>query len=455
MNVTSPDTGVNMDETLSTKRQNAVDIFQAGLQAVAPGAAIKKFCQLNGEILTVDEKSYDLNRFTNIYVIGAGKAGASMAKAVEEVLGNRITAGLVTVKYDHLEILQKIKIHEAGHPVPDQNGLDGAQAIYQLATSADEHTLVLCLISGGGSSLLPLPVVGVTLEDKQRTTKVLLACGATIHEINAIRKHLSVVKGGGLAKAVYPATLITLILSDVVGDDLDSIASGPCVPDSKTFADCRAIFKKFNIEKTIPASVLNHIEAGIAGKVAETPKAEQAFFEKTQNVIVASNFNALLKAKEKADQLGYHSLLLSSMLEGETRDVAANHIAIVRDIQLHGLPLQQPACILSGGETTVKIQGTGKGGRSQEFTLAAAIKMVGLQNIIVLCAGTDGTDGPTDAAGALADETTLQRAHVMSLNPQEYLENNDSYHFFDKLGDLYKIGPTNTNVMDLRVILVG
>ncbi|MEA3544502.1 MAG: glycerate kinase, partial [Thermodesulfobacteriota bacterium] len=344
---------------------------------------------------------------------------------------------------------------EAGHPVPDQNGLDGAQAIYQLAASADENTLVLCLLSGGGSALLPLPVAGVSLEDKQTTTRVLLACGATIHEINAIRKHLSVIKGGGLARAVYPATLLTLILSDVIGDDLDSVASGPCVPDSKTYADCKAIFKKYSITNEIPSSVLSHIEAGIAGKVAETPKVGQDFFKKTQNVIVASNFNALLKAKEKADQLGYNSLLLSSMLEGETRDVAANHIAIAREIQLHGHPLRPPACLLSGGETTVRIKGTGKGGRNQEFSLAAAIKMADMKNIIILSAGTDGSDGPTDAAGAVADEKTVQRAETLLLDPQKYLDNNDSYHFFDKLDDLYKTGPTNTNVMDLRIILIG
>ncbi len=436
-------------------KQHAIDIFQAGLQTVAPGTAIKKFCQLDDEVLTVAGKNYDLSQYNNIYVIGAGKAGASMAKAIEEIIGDRISTGLVTVKYDHLEKLQKTKIQEAGHPVPDQNGLVGAQAIYQLADSADESTLVICLISGGGSSLLPLPVAGVTLADKQKTTRILLACGATIHEMNAIRKHLSVIKGGGLARVVYPATLITLILSDVVGDDLDSIASGPCVPDSKTFADCRAIFRKYKIENQIPGSVLSYIEAGISGEVAETPKSGQEIFDKTRNVIVASNDDALVKAKEKADELGYNTLLLSSMLEGETRDVAANHIDIARGIQLHRQPVQPPACLLSGGETTVTIRGTGTGGRNQEFTLAAAIKMAGMKNITVLSAGTDGSDGPTDAAGALADETTLPRAEALLLDPQSYLDNNDSYHFFDKLGNLYKIGPTKTNVMDLRIILVG
>jgi len=444
---------VNPDKLIL--RQSAIKIFQAGLQAVAPGAAIKKFFQINKDIMIVAGQNYGLSKYQNVIVLGAGKAGASMAKAVEEILGDRITTGLIAVKYEHLEELKKIKIQEAGHPLPDQNGLDGAHAIYQLATSADEDTLVICLISGGGSALLPLPVAGVSLNDKQETTRVLLSCGATIHEINAVRKHLSLIKGGGLAKAVYPATLITLILSDVVGDDLDSIASGPCFPDSKTFADCQAIFKKYSIVDKIPSSVLRHIESGVSGNVAETPKAGQEFFQKTQNVIVASNFNALLKAKEKAEELGYNTLLLSSMLEGETREVAANHIAIAREIQLHGYPLQKPACLLSGGETTVKIQGTGKGGRNQEFALAAAIKMVGMSNTIVLSAGTDGSDGPTDAAGAIADETTLQRSIDAGLTPQQYLDNNDSYNFFDRLNDLYKTGPTNTNVMDLRIVLIS
>ncbi|WP_321371678.1 glycerate kinase [uncultured Desulfuromusa sp.] len=443
-----------MKDQLPANRQNAIKIFQAGLQAVAPGAAIKNVCHLDQSILSVDGQKYDLDTYSSILIIGAGKAGSSMGKAVEDILGDRISKGLIVVKYDHLEELKTIKIHEAGHPVPDQNGLEGAQAIYRLASSAKEDTLVLCLISGGGSALLTLPVEGGTLEDKQETTQVLLSCGATIHEINAIRKHLSLIKGGGLAKAVYPATLITLILSDVVGDDLDSIASGPSVPDSKTYADCQAIFKKYAITKDIPESVRRHIESGIAGNIAETPKPGQEFFRKTQNVIVASNFNALLKAKEKADELGYNTLILSSMLEGETREVAAIHIAIAREIHSHGYPLQKPACLLSGGETTVRIQGNGKGGRNQEFALAAAIKMAGMKNSIVLSAGTDGTDGPTDAAGAIVDGRTVERAVKAGLDPQQYLDNNDSYHFFDKLNDLFKTGPTHTNVMDLRIILI-
>lgn len=436
------------------KRQDAIEIFQAGLGAVAPGEAIKRFCSLDGDTLQVDGRSYDLVRFRKIYILGVGKAGASMARAIEEILGERISAGIISVKYGHLEDLKKIKIYEAGHPVPDQNGYMGAKAIYQLASSADEETLVICLISGGGSALMPLPVDGVTLEDKQETTRVMLACGADIHEINTVRKHLSAIKGGGLARAAFPATLVTLILSDVVGDDLDSIASGPCVPDFTTFSDCQVIFAKYAIEDEIPASVLQYIEKGVTGSVPETPKEGESFFKKTQNVIVGSNYDALLKAKEKADELGYNTLLLSSMIEGETRDVASNHVAIAAEIQLHGYPLKKPACVLSGGETTVKIQGDGKGGRNQEFVLAAALRLRGMEGVVVLSAGTDGNDGPTDAAGAICDTNTIIRAVAQGLDGLQYLNNNDSYHFFDKLDDLYKTGPTNTNVMDLRIVLV-
>ena len=443
-----------MSHEFDQSRRNAIEIFQAGLGAVAPGAAIKRYVQRRDEMLLVDGRHYDLSRYRQIFVIGAGKAGASMAAAVEEILGERITQGIITVKYGHLEKLAIVKIHEAGHPVPDENGHRGARAIYELAASADEKTLVLCLISGGGSALLPLPVADITLADKQATTSILLSCGATIHEINAIRKHLSAIKGGGLARAVYPATIITLILSDVVGDDLDSIASGPCVPDSMSFADCQSLFAKYSIEAEIPVRVRSYIQKGVAGEVPETPKAGDEIFTRTQNVIVGNNFNSLIRAKEKAEELGYRTLLLSSRIEGETRDVAFNHMAIAAEIELHGLPVAKPACILTGGETTVKLKGDGKGGRNQEFVLAAAMKMSGLSHAVVLSAGTDGTDGPTDAAGALADSTTLQRAAEKGLDPSQYLENNDSYHFFAQLGDLYKTGPTNTNVMDIRIVLV-
>ncbi len=443
-----------MTETLKHLHQDAIEIFEAGLKAVAPGAAIRRFCSVEERILKVDDREYDLDFFERVVVLGAGKGGASMAKAIEELLGPNITEGLVTVKYGHLEELAQIELIEAGHPVPDTQGYRGAEAILQLAENADDRTLIICLISGGGSALLPLPVDGVTLNDKQQTTKVLLSCGATIHEINTIRKHLSAIKGGRLAKAAYPAPLVTLILSDVVGDDLDSIASGPCVPDPKIFKDCLLIIDKYSIRKKIPASVLRHLKDGSNGKIPESPKAGDKVFSKTTNVIIGRNYDALFMAKKKAEELGYNSVVLSSMLEGETKDTAAIHMAIAHEVAMHDEPAAKPACILSGGETTVTIKGEGKGGRNQEFALAAALKMGKIQNTVVLSAGTDGTDGPTDAAGAISDSTSLERAQALGLDPQAFLNDNDSYNFFNSLGDLYKTGPTNTNVMDLRIILI-
>jgi len=308
-------------------------------------------------------------------------------------------------------------------------------------------------MSGGGSALLPLPANGLTLKDKQDTIKVLLSCGATIHEINAIRKHTSGIKGGRLARAVYPATLVSLILSDVVGDDLDVVASGPTVPDSSRFMDCMEIFDKYNIIKKLPPSVVNHIEAGITGKVHETPKAGDPIFENVNNIIIGSNFEAIMAAKKEAESLGYNTLVLSSMIEGETKHVAHVHGAIAREIIKTGNPLPPPACILSGGETTVSITGDGLGGRCQEFALAAALDISENENIVILTAGTDGTDGPTDAAGAVIDSGTIQRATEKGLDPKKYLSDNNSYHFFKNLNDLIITGPTNTNVMDLRIVL--
>ncbi|MEE4134486.1 MAG: glycerate kinase [Desulforhopalus sp.] len=438
----------------NARRQDAVAIFEEGLRAVNPQTAISNRCRLDQDTLVLDGQRYALADFERIIVLGAGKAGGAMGQAIEEILGDRISSGLICTKYGHLEKLQRIRLLEAGHPVPDEQGIAAARAIYDLARTADEKTLVVCLISGGGSALLPLPAAGISLADKQLTTRTLLACGATIQEINAIRKHLSKIKGGRLASAVYPGTLVSLILSDVVGDDLDSIASGLCVPDPTTYEDCLAILARYDITTAIPATVLVYLQAGAEGRHPETPKAEAIFFTNTTNIIIGSNFDALNHARKKAESLGYNTLLLSSMLEGESRDLAGNHLAIAREISKHGLPIARPACILSGGETTVRLRGNGKGGRNQEFVLAAALKMQGIDDVVVLSGGTDGNDGPTDAAGAFADQTTIARAERLGLDARSFLDNNDSYHFFQALGDLYITGPTNTNVMDLRILLL-
>lgn len=436
-------------------RQNAETIFRAGLAAVDSKNAVAKFLNKKDSILTVDNSSYNLEDYENVYVIGAGKASAAMAQAVEEILGKRINAGLINVKYDHTLPLEIIALKEAGHPVPDENGLKGTQQIVKILENAGEKDLILCLISGGGSALLPFPAEGITLDEKRQLTQILLESGATIHEMNVLRKHVSRVKGGRLARLAYPATLITVILSDVVGNDLDSIASGPTVPDRSTYADCLRILQKYSVQDEIPKTIRDHFVKGAHGLIEETPKVNDPAFVKTQSVIVASNTLALQAAKRKADELGYNGLVLSTSIEGEAKDVALDHVAIAKEIMEAGQPVPKPACVISGGETTVTIRGKGKGGRNQEFVLAAAIAMNGLENVVILSGGTDGTDGPTDAAGAFADGQTVSRAKSLGLDAQEYLQNNDSYSFFNPLGDLLKTGPTFTNVMDIRLVLVG
>ncbi|MBW2711723.1 MAG: glycerate-2-kinase family protein, partial [Deltaproteobacteria bacterium] len=283
-------------KNISTMKKDAAEIFFKGLQAVEPGAAVKRCCKLDGESLFVGNRTYHLPQYKNLFVIGAGKATAPMAAALEDILEERISEGIIIVKYDHLADLQRINLIEAGHPLPDPNGEKGADAILNLAKKSGKDDLIFCLISGGGSALLPLPFNGITLKDKQDTIKVLLSCGATIHEINTLRKHTSKIKGGRLAQAAFPATIISLILSDVVGDDLDIIASGPTVPDSSSFADCMEILERYHIKDKIPESILNHIESGISGKTPETPKADDPAFKRTQNLIIASNIESLMAA---------------------------------------------------------------------------------------------------------------------------------------------------------------
>lgn len=444
-----------MESVQQKLREDAAAIFHAGLHAVEPAAAIRRHVHREKNFLTVADRQYDLNRFKNIFVVGAGKAACPMAARLEEILAERVAGGQVNVKYGHLSPLKKIQVQEAGHPVPDEAGLEGTKKILALLRQADQHDLVFVVISGGGSALLPLPCAGITLADKQATTKLLLACGATINELNAVRKHISQVKGGQLARAAYPATLVTLILSDVIGDPLDVIASGPTVPDQSTFQTVQNIVEKYGLLARLPLSVQKHLANGLAGAAPETPKADDPIFHHTQNLIVANNRQAIAAAQTEAEKRGYRTLVLASMIEGETKDVARVHAAIAKEICLTGNPLPSPACVISGGETTVTLQGNGRGGRNQEFVLAAAIDIAGWPNLVILSAGTDGTDGPTDAAGALADGDTIQRAARLNLNPQSFLADNNSYHFFSPLGDLMITGPTNTNVMDLRIILTG
>jgi glycerate 2-kinase len=436
-----------------TVKDACLTIFRASLAAVDPCEATKRVLRRAGDDLWVGERSYRLKNFKRILVIGAGKASAPMAQAVEGILGERLEGGLIIVKYGYSAQLEKVKIVEGGHPIPDEAGQRGARDLLEIVKGLGEADLVFCLISGGGSALLPAPVEGVSLVEKQEATKILLASGAAIHEINAIRKHLSRIKGGWLAKIAYPATMITLVLSDVIGDDLDAIASGPTVGDRSTFADCLRVVEKYHLKSRIPPAVWDHLQKGAVGKAQETPKPDDPIFRKGFNLIVGSNIQCLEAAARKAQAMGYQTLILSSLVEGETREVAKVHSAILKEIIRTGKPLAPPACIISGGETTVTIRGKGKGGRNQEFVLACGMVIAGWGGAAVFSAGTDGTDGPTDAAGAFADWQMVERAQGMGLDPNAALRENDSYPFFERLGDLIITGPTNTNVMDVRILI--
>lgn len=441
--------------SLPQLRGDARRIFDAGLTAANPFDAVNRHVIRKGDTLTVAGAPYDLGSYRNVYVVGAGKAAAKMAGAVEELLGERISRGIVVVKRGHSVPLSRIQISEAGHPMPDQAGVEGAARVGRLLEEATKDDLVVFLISGGGSALLPCPVEEITLEDKIQTTQTLLDCGATIHEVNTVRKHISKIKGGKLARLAYPATLVSLILSDVVGDDLDAIASGPTVPDTSSFADCLRVVERYELKEKIPPRVRAFLEAGARGEVEETPKAGDPIFQNVRNVIVGNNRMALEAARLKAEGLGYNTLLLSNRMEGEAKVVAAAHAAIAKEIITTGNPVGQPACVLSGGETTVTVLGKGLGGRNQEFALAAAAAIDGAEGVVILSGGTDGTDGPTDAAGGIVDGTTLQRGRDQGLDAADFLRRNDSNAFLSAVGDLLVTGPTLTNVMDLRLVLIA
>jgi len=446
-------------DLLNKMRSQAQELFRASLKRVDPYEAVRRFVRLDGNNLLLDEEGesetvLDLQAFARIFVVGGGKATAPMARAVEDTLGERVRQGIINVKYGFGGELLRTKLIEAGHPLPDQKGVDGARKILDLLQSAGEGDLVFSLISGGGSALLPLPAGTITLAEKQALTKKLLECGASIEEINAIRKHISLSKGGQLARAAFPATTVNLMLSDVVGDKMDVIASGPFVPDQSTFKEAWAIIEKYELTD-IPQSIKAHLQKGLEGKIPETPKLGDVVFSRVYNRIVGSNLLALEAAKAEAERMGYTTLILSSMVEGETKEVARVHTAIAKEILASGQPIRPPACVISGGETTVTIRGHGLGGRNQEFCLAAALDLMDLPpRVVILSGGTDGNDGPTPAAGAMVDQQTVQRGIQAGMKAAEYLRNNDSFHFFEKTGELLVTGPTKTNVMDVRIVLV-
>jgi hydroxypyruvate reductase len=445
---------------------HAEAIFRAGLDRVDPLRMMRRVLTLCGSVLTcATEKesfSLDLSNYNRILVLGAGKASARMARGLEDLLGSRISGGLVAVKEGHLEEISHIRLIEASHPVPDDRSARAAAEILDLARSAREGDLVFVLVSGGGSAILAAPAQddghALTLADKQAVTRELLACGANIHEINCLRKHLSAIKGGRLARAIAPARCVSLILSDVVGDDLDAIASGLTVPDPTTWADAWSVVERYGLAGRIPAAAEALLRAGLEGAVPDTPKAADPAFAATRTVLIGTNFQALLAARAKAEELGYASLLLTSRLTGEAREMAGLFLGMAKDIAAHGLPLPRPACVIAGGETTVTLRGAGKGGRNQEMALAylagLAASPAGAEHAVFLSASTDGSDGPTDAAGAFASSEILRQAQARGLNPFAALAANDSYTFFDVLGRLLKTGPTNTNVCDIHVLIV-
>ncbi|MBZ2184894.1 MAG: glycerate kinase [Bryobacter sp.] len=424
-------------------RREALAIFKAALAAANPYAA------------TLEKLKPPRPKVRRVFVVGAGKAALAMARAAEKVLGPRIEAGVVVTKYGHGGKLKRVRVLEAAHPVPDEAGLAAAREVAEICATAAEGDLVLCLISGGASALLPYPVSGIKLEEKQQTTQLLLACGATIHELNCVRKHLSAIKGGQLAHIVWPARLETFILSDVIGDPLDVIGSGPTVPDTTTFADAWEILYRYRLTDKLPPSVRLHLEQGVNREIPETPKPGDRIFARVRNHLVGSNRLSLYAARDQARQLGYRVLLLSTSLDGEAREAAKTYAAIAREVRASGHPARPPLAILCGGETTVQLSHHhGLGGRNQEMALAAAKGIDGLPGTLFLAAGTDGTDGPTEAAGAFATGSTLARARQIEFDPEEFLARNDSYHFFKPLGDLLVTGPTGTNVMDLYLMLL-
>jgi len=431
----------------------AEQIFMSGVESVMPARIIEKNVFKKNETLFIAGHEVNLESVENIYVIGAGKASAKMGEAIENILDDRITGGQIVVKYGHACELKFVNVSEAGHPLPDYNGYAATQNILNIVTQANENDLVICLISGGGSALLTDFPAGTSIDDLILANQLLLKSGADIKEINTVRKHLSNVKGGQLAKAAHPAMLISLVLSDVIGDPLDMIASGPTVPDPTTFIDALVVLEKYQLLPDMPPTFLEYVQNGISGLHPETPKPGDRVFDNIRNIVVANNKIALEGCRQKANELGLNCFIISSQLEGNTADVAEYLIEEALAFQKDG-NIEKPCCLLFGGETTLKVSGNGTGGRNQHLALCAALLLKDKPGITFLAAGTDGSDGPTAAAGAVVDSQTFPAAASRYLDIEKYLDNFDSYHFFETAGGHVITGPTMTNVMDLIVILV-
>ncbi len=443
-------------------------VLNAALHAVDPAEAVRRQVSRHGDRLEVAGRVYDLARYRHVYVVGGGKASIPMATALSETLGDRVTAGHVNARrpgapppvpvLDDVAPLapgSPVTVTQAGHPLPDASGEAGMARMAVLLRAATADDLVFFVISGGGSALMAWPASTVSLEQKREVTRQLLASGATINELNAVRKHISQSKGGRLAQLAYPAEVITLVLSDVVGNPLDIIASGPTVPDLSTYEQAYRVIVERGLAASAPRAVIEMLERGIAGLLPETPKVGDPIFERTFNVVVGDNRMAARAAAVEAERLGYHTLLLTTSVEGEAREIAKFFAALAREIEETGAPVAPPACLIAGGETTVTVRGRGTGGRNQEMALAAAIQIAGLRHTLIACCATDGSDGPTEAAGAWVDGGTVARARERHGEPRDYLADNDSHGFFWKFGGLIVTGPTGTNVNDLTFVFVA
>jgi glycerate-2-kinase len=440
--------------TLPELRQNARQIWEAALEAANPATCLKKNLRIHDKRLSVGDKELQIDG--KLIVIGAGKAASRMAQVAEELLDDRITSGLVVTKHGHGLPLRRIRQIEAGHPIPDAAGVGAVGEMLGLLKGLKAEDIVLCLLSGGGSALWPAPAEGITLEQKQEMTALLLRAGATILELNAVRKHLSAIKGGQLAARAAPARVVSLIMSDVIGDPLDFIASGPTAPDTTSFPEALSIIRKYGV--AVPEAVIERLEAGARGQIPDTPKPGAPVFRNVDNLIIANNRLLVDAAAARASSLGFKALVLGTEVEGEAKDVGGFFAAIAREIGRTGNPVAAPACVLSAGETTVSVRGRGLGGRNQEMALAWAIAMASRPVPGACCfasVATDGTDGPTDAAGGLVDPQTSQRAVDLGLVPSRYLQDNDSFNVLKATGDLIVTGPTQTNLMDLQILLVG
>ncbi|HQE91999.1 MAG TPA: glycerate kinase [Anaerolineae bacterium] len=438
-------------------KEHLLRIQATARRAVDPQAAVMRVLSRAGNTLHLADSAWNLATVERILLIAVGKAAVPMAEAAVHVVGRALTAGIVVTKYGHAAehtLPTSVHVIEAGHPVPDAAGLAGTEAVTALLRTATSQDRVLLLLSGGASALLPSPAAGISLADLQAVTDALLRAGATIGEINTVRKHLSRLSGGQLARLAHPAPIVALILSDVVGDPPDVIASGPTAPDPTTYAAAQAVLARYHLFDAMPSSIVEHLEQGIAGRIAETPKPGDPLFTNVTNVIIGSNRLAALAAVAEAERLGYRALLLTTFMEGEAREVAKVAAALAKSIRAHGEPLQPPACLVWGGETTVTVRGQGKGGRNQELALAAALALEGIPDVGLLALATDGTDGPTDAAGAIIDGQTVPCARAAGWEPMTALLDNNAYPLLDAVGALLRTGPTGTNVNDIMVLIV-